>query len=142
LSATGATRYTGYDFCAELIDIANADIADPRATFESGEPRRFLARAGTFDLIWINSVLGGVPDAELPDLTRDICTCLASGGLMFVAEATSADISGYGFWRFRKEDDYESRFGEHGVTLRKIGAFKDIAGSHDVTAFAGRKDRA
>jgi SAM-dependent methyltransferase len=138
LQATGASRYTGYDFTAELIAIARGEVADPRATFETGEPKSFLAHAGTFDLIWIHQVLGGVPD--LADLARDICGCLEPGGLMFIAEATSVDIRGNEFWRIRKEGDYELHFAEHGVPLQKIGSFAPVAGgAHDVSVFAGKK---
>lgn len=87
-----------------------------------------------FDVIWINSVLGGLPDAEVTTLARNLTGVLADGGLLFVIESTALFPSGE-VWRIRTREQITSLFPS--VPLRHVGSRHDPG--DELSIMAGRK---
>jgi len=136
--ATKAARTLGYDACAELIALA-PDDRDAGVEYVSGSANEFLERwSGTFDLVWIHQVLGGIADEQLPELTALLISSLREGGLLCVVENTVPNDPVNTFWRNRKARDYESLFAAHGLPITTTHTYPDEFEA-EITAFVGRK---
>jgi SAM-dependent methyltransferase len=120
----GTGRFTTH--LAELID-GTAVGVDPTASLLAhatpGERTRFLQIGasqipfpdGSFDVIWVCLVLGGITrPAPLLRTAQEIERVLAPGGLLFLIENTSERPNAK-HWSFRSADEYEQLF--EGVDL-------------------------
>lgn len=130
-----ADRVTAFDPCPDLFGFAPECAAE----FHSGEALQFLSlHPGTFDLIWVVHVLGGIHDEVLPDYADALADALAPGGLLFVSDNTDQRTSSNGFWTIRPEWAYKSVFLHQGVILRVVGHYAALG--NPMSVFAGRKE--
>jgi predicted TPR repeat methyltransferase len=135
---TDADFCVGFDLCPELIAMAQSNGSDPRTHFVTGTPRQFFRTLQCkFDLIWIATVLGGIPDSDLTTLAGDLASALARGGLLFFAENTAPEDPANTFWRSRPVAWYERLFSARGIRTGRVGAYTSCG--TEVSVFAGKK---
>lgn len=116
-----------YDPSEEVLLLSN--MLDPRVLQISA-----LSEASMqFDVIWIALVLGGIPDALLPEIATTISAVAAPNALLFMAEHVGA--GGNDFWHFRSEDAYKALFPN--FALERVGGY--MTRGTEVAVLAGRK---
>jgi ubiquinone/menaquinone biosynthesis C-methylase UbiE len=139
----GPGRFTGR--LAEAIH-GRAIGVDPIRTLIELAPRRpdvdYLVSDGrgipltdaSVDVAWVCLVLGGLPDAQLPETISELRRVLRPGGLLFLVENTSAKED-FPHWTFRSVRAY-----------RRLLPFAPLAHLHDyddlgerISILAGRK---
>jgi len=138
----GPGRFTG-----DLADLTNAkaigtditarliELAPPHPNVEYIHSKTFFDdHCLAFDVIWISLTLGGIPDNELPAITKRIANALIGDGLLFLVESTS-ETPVEGIWRIRTREQLMSLFPT--VRLRHIGSYYDV--NQEISVIAGRK---
>jgi ubiquinone/menaquinone biosynthesis C-methylase UbiE len=126
-----AAHTIGYDPTPELIAMARpVPAVDVR--FVSSPVEEFFETLDVrFDLIWIQAVLGGISNDELPALANRLCAVLSAGGLLFLVEDTHPIGSNNSFWHVREQRYFLELFDAPGVSIRVLGTMP--------TGFGGTK---
>ncbi|HEX6791343.1 MAG TPA: class I SAM-dependent methyltransferase [Candidatus Krumholzibacteria bacterium] len=112
------------------------DMAPRAPNVEYRALRRGIDAAdGSFDVVWICVVLGGIVGRrELKRTAREIERVLRPGGLLFLVENTSETRDGY-YWKYRSVDDYRRLFPS--VALAPVSEYVDI--DQRISVLAGRR---
>jgi SAM-dependent methyltransferase len=125
---TGAANVLGYDPCAELVAMAQGETARG-IRFVTGPPRSFFTEFhAAFDLIWIHAVLGGMRDADLPEIAAALATVLTPDGLLFLMEGTEPFNPANDFWHVREERSYLDLLEAVGLSARVVGHLPTLFG--------------
>lgn len=76
------SELTGVDFAAPMVEIARAEIADPRCRFHVVDARRLSRHLPekSFDLVLCNAAFWQLPDSR--QVLREIATVLRPGGML------------------------------------------------------------
>jgi SAM-dependent methyltransferase len=131
LAAASGGRAVGVDPTRTLIDLAPHG---PDVDYLVSDGRRIPLGDDSIDIAWVCLVLGGLPDARLPETARELDRVLRPGGLLFLVENTS-DKPSSPRWAYRPVAYY-----------RELLAFAPLDHLHDyddlgerISIMAGRK---
>jgi SAM-dependent methyltransferase len=124
-------RAIGVDPIRSLIELAPRR---PDVDYLVSDGRGIPLPDACVDVAWVCLVLGGLPDAQLPETAFEVGRVLRPGGLLFLVENTSAKAD-FPHWAFRSVRAY-----------RRLFPFAPLAHLHDyddlgerISILAGRK---